>query len=168
MGTNTWRSEQSQRLARCSLVLSLSVAALAGCGGSASSGSAAGGGTYCDKAKVLTDLESRMDNVDPGNLKGLAKEFSQLSADVKDAAESAPAAIRPEWDRLSSTVEEIATVVESMKNIDFTDPSSIEAEDLQKLETLGAKAREVNNELTEAGDRIDEFTSNECGFNLSS
>jgi hypothetical protein len=168
MKPSTWRSEPARHLARCSLFVGLSALALAGCGGSASSGSASAGATYCEKAKVLTDLESRMDNVDPGNLKALAKEFGQLKADLRDAANAAPSAIKPEWDRLSATVDEVATVVESMKNIDFTDPSSIEAADLQQLETLGAKAKAVNKELTEAGDRIDEFTSEECGFNLGS
>jgi ABC-type glycerol-3-phosphate transport system substrate-binding protein len=139
----------------------MSTLGLAACGGGGASSAA-----YCDKAKIVSDFDDRMDNVDPTNMKGMVAEFEKLNTEMKEVADVAPDGIKPEWERMSAVVGDIATTFTPLKDLDLSDPASIDPKLLEDLNGLGTKMEGLDKEMTEVGDKIDTFTEKECGFKL--
>ena len=169
-------------LQRAGVVLALSVSLLAGCGGgddSDASGSDASPGevgespesgspseptgdetaeSFCEEVQAaedaLTDATENLDVTDPDG----------AVAALDDAVEAlrgvdAPAEIADDWEAIVSSAE---SMLDAIDELDLSDPESV----AQQLEDLSAQLEEDAAALEEAGDRVDEYLSEECGITL--
>ena len=86
-----------------------------------------------------------MDNLDDGA--SVPQAFRQIAEELR--AIEAPAAIATAWTSLGDGLEEMADAV---ADLDITDLDSLDALDA------------IDGRLTDAGDDVDAYLSDECGF----
>jgi hypothetical protein len=168
-------------LQRAGIVLALSLSLLAGCGGDGSdaSGSATSPGEvgespdanspteptgdetadgFCEEVQAaedeLTDATENLDVTDPeGAVAGL-DEAVEAMREV-----DAPAEIADDWEAIVSSTE---SILDAVDELDLSDPESA----AQQLEHLSTQLEEDAAAFEEAGDRVDEYLSEECGITL--
>jgi hypothetical protein len=138
---------------------------LSACGGS-SSDSAASGGGYCDEVKALGDFETRLSSLDQSDMKASVQTISDVAAQIKDVSESAPDDIKSEWSTVAGVFGELATAMKPLTELDLSDPTKVDPEQLAALQELAPKMESMTKDMTAATDKIDEHTTKECGFSL--
>ena len=169
-------------LQRAGVVLALSVSLLAGCGGdddSDASGSDASPGevgespesgspseptgdetaeSFCEEVQAaedaLTDATENLDVTDPDGAVAALDDAVEAMREV-----DAPAEIADEWEAIVSSTE---SMLDAVDELDLSDPESA----AQQLEDLSTQLEEDAEALEEAGDRVDEYLSEECGITL--
>lgn len=165
-------------LERAGVVLVLSVSLLAGCGGdddSDASGSDASPGEvdespesdspsaptadgFCEEIQAaedtVTDATENLDVTDPA---GAADALDEAVAAMRGV--DPPAEIAEDWEAIVSFTESMLAAVDEL---DLSDPESA----AQQLEDLSTQLEEDAAEVEEAGDRVDEYLSEECGITL--
>ena len=165
-------------LQRAGVVLVLSVSLLAGCGGdddSDASGSDASPGAvdespesdspgeptadgFCEEIQAaedkLTDATENLDVTDPA---GAADALDEAVAAMREV--DPPAEIAEDWEAIVSFTESMLAAVDEL---DLSDPESA----AQQLEDLSTQLEQDAAEVEEAGDRVDEYLSEECGITL--
>jgi hypothetical protein len=168
-------------LQRAGVVLALSVSLLAGCGDddSDASGSDASPGevgespesdstseptgdetadSFCDEVQAaedaLTDATENLDVTDPEGAVAALDEAVEAMREV-----DAPTEIADDWEAIVSATE---SIVDAVDELDLSDPASA----AQQLEDLSAQLEEDAEAIEEAGDRVDDYLSAECGITL--
>jgi hypothetical protein len=162
-------------LQRAGVVLALSVSLLAGCGGdddsdasrsdaspeSVSPSEPTGDGTadaFCEEVQAaedaLNDATENLDVTDP----------EEAAAALEDAVEAlrgvdAPAEIADDWEAIVASAE---SMLDAIDELDLSNPESVG----QQLEDLTTQLEDDAAALEEAGDRVDEYLSEECGITL--
>jgi hypothetical protein len=130
----------------------LALGGLAACGDDDGGGSAA---SFCDDVTSVDEAFATLeeDVSDPSQFSAIFGEV-QSSLDAIDP----PSEIADDWDTLT---EALGAVVEVVEDIDFEDPEALASlgEELDGLE-------ERFGDVEAAGDRIQEFTEEECGVEL--
>jgi hypothetical protein len=71
----------------------------------------------------------------------------------------APTEIADDWEAIVSATE---SIVDAVDELDLSDPASA----AQQLEDLSAQLEEDAEAIEEAGDRVDDYLSAECGITL--
>jgi hypothetical protein len=106
----------------------------------------AGNEAFCDRAAGIDDrVDAALAGLDEGA--SVPDAFSQIAVELR--AIEPPAAIATAWTDLGDGLDEIATAV---ADLDLTDLDSLEA-----LDDIGTR-------LTDAGDQVDAYLSEECGI----
>ncbi len=130
----------------------LALGGLAACGDDDGGSSAS---SFCDDVTEVDEAFSTLDEdiEDPSQLSTIFTEV-QASLDAIDP----PSEIAEDWGTLTSALGEVVDVVE---DIDFEDPEALASlgEELADLE-------ERFGDVEAAGDRIQEYASEECGIEL--
>ena len=161
---------------RAAVVLALSVSLLAGCGGdddSDASGSDASPGEvdtpsepsgdetadgFCEEIQAaddaLTDATENLDVTDPQGAVAALDEAVEAMREI-----DAPVEIADDWEVVVSSTE---NMLDAIDELDLSDPESA----AQQLEDLSAQLEEDAAAVEEAGDRVDEYLSEECGITL--
>ena len=169
-------------LQRAGVVLALSVSLLAGCGGgddSDASGSDTSPGevgespesvspseptgdetadSFCDEVQAaddaLTDATENLDVTDPEGAVAALDDAVEAMREI-----DAPAEIADDWETVVSASE---SMLDAIDELDLSDPESA----AQQLEDLSTQLEEDAAAIEEAGDRIDQYLSEECGITL--
>ena len=168
-------------LQRAAVVLALSLSLLAGCGGdddSDASGSDASPGevggspesspseptgdetadSFCDEVQAAEDaLTEATENLDVTDPEGAVAALDEAVKAMREV--DAPAEIADEWEAIVSSTE---SILDAVDELNLSDPDSA----AQQLEDLSAQLEEDAEALEQAGDRVDEYLSEECGITL--
>jgi ABC-type glycerol-3-phosphate transport system substrate-binding protein len=155
-----WRKGTRKRV----VVLVAGLLVLAGCGGGSSSDAAAGAGKYCDKVKALGDFTDKLSQVDVVDRSGTAKKLADLSNDIGEIVNVAPAEIKPQWTVVGEIFTKLSSTMEASKDVDVSDPSQIDPKIMAALNEL----RTAPDELDKQGEAIDIYTKEACGFAIGS
>jgi hypothetical protein len=115
---------------------------------SRSEGTAAGGDVsdFCSEA---AGIDERVDAAlaDAGDDPSLTEAFRQIAADLRGI--EPPAAIAADWSAMAAGLDRMA---DAFGEVDVTDLGSLEA------------LEQAEGGMTEAGDRVDAYLSDECGI----
>jgi hypothetical protein len=149
----------TQQLATAAAVF-LTAVALSACG----SGSGSSDQAYCDKVKTLGSIDTKLDNVDPTNLKASVALFDELAVSIKDIAGSSPEKIKGDWESMATIMSSMSSVMKPISEIDFADPSKITPEIVKDIEGMRPKMEALGSDIDAVGERIDVFTREKCGF----
>ena len=107
---------------------------------------AAGSDAFCDQAAGIDDrVDAALADLDEGA--SVPAAFSQIAVELRDI--EPPDAIATAWTALGDGLDDIADAV---ADLDITDLDSLEALD------------DVGTRLTDAGDEVDAYLSEECGI----
>jgi hypothetical protein len=160
---NSTSSTRTRRFAAVALTGLIGAVGLSACGSSSSSA-----GAYCDKVKEVQGLESAMDDLDPTNMGESIKTIEKLASTLKGVASAAPSEIKPEWDIMSESMDQMTAALSPFKDIDLTNPESIDPSKLADLQKMSESMDGLGEKVEAAGDKIDTYTEKACGFKIGS
>ena len=129
---------------------------LSGCSGS-------GVDAYCEEIEQSSDAL----DVDPSDTESVDK----VSTAFQDLADSAPEEISSEWQQLADAFGQVQQALEdsgfSQEELQqmSEDPSAVDPEKMQKLQEAGQEIEKEfsSPEFDRAGDKITEYTQENCG-----
>ena len=121
---------------------------------------------YCKKVKTTAAAFSGLDDVEPQNFGDLIAALEKAGTEVSEVAEVAPDSIKGDWKAMADVITDAAEALAPFKDLDLSDPTSIDPAKLAELETIGPKLESLGTTIESSQAKIDDVTQAECGFKL--